>query len=50
MMAVVLEQCSKAMKAKVESEDSFETISNARDEIAFLKFIRSIAFDYKYKH
>ena len=48
-MSVALGQCSEAMKAKLESEDTFESKSNNGDVIALLKLIRSIAFDYESK-
>lgn len=49
MTAVALSQCSEAMKAKLESEDKFEQISNKGNVIALLKMIRSIAFDFESK-
>ena len=49
MLSVALGQCSEAMKAKLESENMYDKISNDGDVIALLKLIRSIAFDYESK-
>ena len=49
MTDVALGQCSEAMKAKLELEDSFKSISNNGDVIVLLRLIRIIVFNYKSK-
>jgi len=45
--AVVLEQYTEAMKARLETDSGYENISNDHDVIKLLKLIRDIAFDYE---
>ena len=45
MYAVVIGQCSDAMKAKLEANNKFETIKNNRDVIGLLNLIRTVAYD-----
>ena len=47
MFAVVLGQCTKAMKAKLEAKDEFETISEQSDVIPLLQMIHGIAYNHE---
>ena len=49
LYSIVLGQCTEAMKAKLESDSGYETISGDSDVIELLKLIRSIAFAYESK-
>ena len=47
MFSVVLGQCTEALKAKLEADNNYETISQSRDVIKLLLLIREIAFNYE---
>ena len=47
MFSVVLGQCTEALKAKLEADNKFESISQSRDVIKLLLLIREIAFNYE---
>ena len=49
MFSVALGQCTEAMKAGLDSEDTYLNISETGDVVRLLKLIRGIAFDYKLK-
>ena len=47
MFAIVLGQCTDAMKAKLEAESRYENTAQSRDVIELLKIMRDSAFNYE---
>lgn len=49
MFSILLGQCSKAMKSKLESKGIYDKISESSKLIGLLELIRNVAFSYKSK-
>jgi hypothetical protein len=47
MYSVAIGQCTNALRAKLESQDEFESVSRASDVIGLLRMIQDISFNFQ---
>ena len=49
MFSVTLSQCAEGMKAKLESNRTYETIAKNSDVIGLLKLLKNIAYNFEFQ-